>query len=239
MSSACSRSSRAPTAWNVPAHIASVMRRCRPARDRCRMRSTRRVISAAARREKVSSMMRRGSAPFSIRMRDAMRERVGLARAGAGDDEQRTGLANRRAAVLDGAALLRIEFFEAPRRHRPESPVCTKRRLNHNSGFVRKERAAHLANSPWKLIRRQRDAGHGIFGIACSNGRQGSPKLILRRIRMLLANGDHMAEIEFELVTPLRIEPRRIRRALDINPRSDATAPEISLSESPKVTRVA
>ena len=32
-----------------------------------RMRSTRRVISAAARREKVKSMMRRGSAPFSIR----------------------------------------------------------------------------------------------------------------------------------------------------------------------------
>jgi hypothetical protein len=27
--------------------------------------------------------------------------------------------------VLDGAALLRIEFFKAPRRHRPESPVCT------------------------------------------------------------------------------------------------------------------
>jgi hypothetical protein len=25
--------------------------------------------------------------------------------------------------VLDGAALLRIEFFQAPRRHRPESPV--------------------------------------------------------------------------------------------------------------------
>ena len=54
-----------------------------------------------------------------------MRQSVGLARAGPGDDEQRTGLANRRAAVLDGTALLRIEFFEAPRRHRPESPVCT------------------------------------------------------------------------------------------------------------------
>jgi hypothetical protein len=39
-----------------------------PARARpLRMRSTRRVISAAARREKVRSMMRRGSAPFSIR----------------------------------------------------------------------------------------------------------------------------------------------------------------------------
>ena len=31
------------------------------------MRSTRRVISAAARREKVSSRMRRGSAPLTIR----------------------------------------------------------------------------------------------------------------------------------------------------------------------------
>ena len=32
-------------------------------------------------------------------------------------------VANGRTAVLDGTALLRIEFFEAPRRHRPESPV--------------------------------------------------------------------------------------------------------------------
>ena len=66
-----------------------------------------------------------------------MRERRGLARAGPGDDEQRTGLANRRAAVLDGAALLRIEFFQAPRRHRPEITAVHERRLNHDSGFVR------------------------------------------------------------------------------------------------------
>jgi hypothetical protein len=36
------------------------------------MRSTRRVISAAARREKVKSMMRRGSVPFSDEECDAM-----------------------------------------------------------------------------------------------------------------------------------------------------------------------
>ena len=62
--------------------------------------------------------------------------------------EQRTGLANRRAAVLDGAALLRIEFFQAPRRHRPEITAVHERRLNHNSGFVRKERGRWPVSDP-------------------------------------------------------------------------------------------
>ena len=52
---------------------------------------------------------------------DAVGERVGLARAGAGDDQQRAGDvgALARDAVLDGAPLLRIEAFEIARaRHR-------------------------------------------------------------------------------------------------------------------------
>jgi hypothetical protein len=56
---------------------------------------------------------------------DTVRERRRLARPGPGDDEQRTSLAHRRAAMLGGPTLLRMKVFEAPRRHRPESPLCT------------------------------------------------------------------------------------------------------------------
>ena len=83
-------------------------RRSRPRTDRA-MRSTRRVISAAARREKVSSRMRLGIGAVDDQMRDAMGQRVGLARAGAGDDQQRPRAlprhrgrhARRRSAVAD------------------------------------------------------------------------------------------------------------------------------------------
>ena len=58
----------------------------------CRaIRSTRRIISAAARREKVISRIWRGSAPLTIKMGHAMRQGVGLARPRPGNDEQRTG----------------------------------------------------------------------------------------------------------------------------------------------------
>ena len=53
------------------------------------IRSTRRLISAAARREKVISRMRRGVGAVDDQMRDAMRQRVGLAGARAGDDQER------------------------------------------------------------------------------------------------------------------------------------------------------
>src|SRR5665647_225025 len=45
-------------------------------------------------------------------MRDAVGERVGLAGAGAGDDQQRGCVIERAAAVLDGAALLGVELGE-------------------------------------------------------------------------------------------------------------------------------
>ena len=49
-------------AWKVPAQARPASRRADPAQ----MRATRRVISAAARRVKVSSRIRRGSAPRAI-----------------------------------------------------------------------------------------------------------------------------------------------------------------------------
>jgi hypothetical protein len=53
------------------------------------MRSTRRIISSAARREKVSSRMPAGIGALGDELRDAVRQRAGLARAGAGDHQQR------------------------------------------------------------------------------------------------------------------------------------------------------
>ena len=49
----------------------------------------RRVISSAARRVNVSSSMRSGGTPGEQQVRDPVRERAGLAGAGAGDDQQR------------------------------------------------------------------------------------------------------------------------------------------------------
>ena len=69
-SGACWRRRRLAIAWNVPAHGSAasaagvVARRGRP--PAATMRSARRVISCAARRENVSSRIRRGSAPRAI-----------------------------------------------------------------------------------------------------------------------------------------------------------------------------
>ena len=63
----CRRSSRVPIAWNVPPHTASPPGIRTPSpRSRRRIPSTRRVISCAARRVKVSSRMRRGSTPLAM-----------------------------------------------------------------------------------------------------------------------------------------------------------------------------
>ena len=51
-------------------------------------------------------------------VRHPMRQRVGLAGAGAGDDQQRAGLGEGRAAVLHGAPLLRVELGEMGGGHR-------------------------------------------------------------------------------------------------------------------------
>ncbi len=67
------------------------------------MRSARRSISAAARRENVSSRMRPRIGAVDDQVGDPVGERIGLARAGAGDDQQRGGdvAAARDDAVLD------------------------------------------------------------------------------------------------------------------------------------------
>src|SRR6202035_1276436 len=78
------------------------------------IRSTRRVISAAARREKVISRILRGSAPTDDQVSHPVRQGVGLAGPRPGNDEQ--WRARRRIvlpdAMLDSPPLFRIEFFE-------------------------------------------------------------------------------------------------------------------------------
>ena len=98
-------------AWKVPAQVRPPARiaACGPSTSAA-IRSARRVISAAARREKVMSRMRRGSAPVSDQVGDAVRERVGLAGAGAGDDQERPGDAA--VAVQHRGPLLGIEALE-------------------------------------------------------------------------------------------------------------------------------
>jgi hypothetical protein len=73
------------------------------------MCSTRRIISTAARREKVKSIIRRGSAPHD-EMRHTMGQRIGLAGAGTGDHQKR-----REAAMLDRLALFWIKPGEVRR----------------------------------------------------------------------------------------------------------------------------
>ena len=76
------------------------------------MRSTRRIISAAARRENVSSSMRRGSAPLTMRCATRWASVLVLPEPAPAMIKQRTGRQKLRLAVFDGAPLLGIEPVE-------------------------------------------------------------------------------------------------------------------------------
>ncbi len=91
------------------------------------MRSTRRVISAAARREKVKQHDAARIGAVFDKVHDAMRQRAVLPEPAPAMIEKRTGLRKRQAAVLDSAALLRIELVQARRQHRS--------RINSGTGF--------------------------------------------------------------------------------------------------------
>ncbi len=87
----------------------------------CRvMRSTRLVISAAARREKVISENPTGICTVDDQMSDAMRQGICLPGARARDDEERftRGGVLILDAVLGGSSLLRIERLEVGSGHR-------------------------------------------------------------------------------------------------------------------------
>ena len=103
---AYSRSSRAPIAWKVPdqarppsSPARSLQRARRDALD-----PPRHLGGGAAREGQQQDAARIGAAHDQVG--DPVRQRVGLARAGAGDDEQRP------CVMLDGAPLLGIERGE-------------------------------------------------------------------------------------------------------------------------------
>ena len=91
------------------------------------MRSTRRAISAAARREKVISRMRRGSAPLTIRC--ATRCASVLVLPDPAPAMTRSGPAGAHAspdAVLDGPSLFGIELFPHRSAKASFAPSATK-----------------------------------------------------------------------------------------------------------------
>ena len=81
--------------------------------------------------------------PLRDQPRHPMRQGRRLARAGAGDDEQRPRLRERQPAMLGGAALLRIELVEQRRGHGLRITSGIGSGLNHDSRFVRNEEACH------------------------------------------------------------------------------------------------
>ena len=121
---AYSRRSRAPMAWNVPDQAsASAVAPALGPRACAAMRSTRRCISAAARREKVRSMMRRGSAPQTTRCATRCASVLVLPVPAPAMMRSGGGAAGERAAVLDGAALLGVELVEVGGGHGAEPAV--------------------------------------------------------------------------------------------------------------------
>ena len=95
-------------AWKVPDQISPALAFVPDARLRMRSRAPLHLGGGAAREGEQQDAVRVGAAHHQ--MRDAVRERVGLARAGARDDQQRARVAVR--AVLDRRALIRIEAIE-------------------------------------------------------------------------------------------------------------------------------
>ena len=114
MRPAYSRSSRAPMLWKVP-HQGRLGSACVAGRPSacCSTPATRRSISCAARRLKVSSIMRCGSAPWRMRLATRCASVLVLPEpAPAITSSGRVSCARVAGAVLHRLELLRIEFVQ-------------------------------------------------------------------------------------------------------------------------------
>ena len=99
--------------WKVPAQFsASVMTPALSPITLRAIRSTRLVISAAARRENVISRMRRGSAPLTIRWATRCASVLVLPDPAPAITSNGANGPGPHGAMLDGPALFRIEAFE-------------------------------------------------------------------------------------------------------------------------------
>src|SRR5208282_559594 len=145
---AYSRKSRAPIPWKVPAQSASVMiAALSPITPRA-IRSTRRAISPAPRREKVISRILRGSAPLTIKW--ATRCARVLVLPDPAPAMTRSGVPGARVilpdAMLDSPPLFRIEFFEIGDGHRLRISLEGGGPWNHLSRQVRNTSAVAIGS---------------------------------------------------------------------------------------------
>ena len=109
--------------WKVPAQAsASVMTAALSPITLRAIRSTRCVISEAARRENVINRMRRGSAPPTIRCATRCARVLVLPDPAPAITSSGANGPGPRRAVFDGAPLFRIEAFEIGRCHENDSP---------------------------------------------------------------------------------------------------------------------
>ncbi len=120
------------------------------------MRSARRSISTAARREKVKQQDAARIGAVDDQMGDAMSQRVGLAGAGTGNDQQRTrdiGAAARH-TMFDGAALLGIEGLQIGCiRHPAVRTMMSAAEPDHDSFRSAKRGGLGCAHCPWTTCR--------------------------------------------------------------------------------------
>ena len=122
-------------AWKVPDQIRPALAFVPDRAVEDALRAPLHLGGGAAREGEQQDAMRVGAAHHQ--MRDAMRERVGLARTGAGDDQQRARVAVR--AVLDRRALIRIEAIEVV--HSRITCPCQRHSITFRLLFANEERS--------------------------------------------------------------------------------------------------
>jgi hypothetical protein len=106
---AYSRSRRAPMLWKVPAQGRLAAAWLDAPRMRCRTPAARHLVGGAAREGQQQDALRVGARLDQAR--DPVRQRIGLARPGAGHHQQRTHEV-RAQVMLDRGALLGVELRE-------------------------------------------------------------------------------------------------------------------------------
>jgi hypothetical protein len=132
--SACSRSSRAPMPWNVPAQLSASVMIPRILAHHLRhqpLDPALHLAGGAARKGHQQDAARIGAVDDQVR--HPVRQGIGLARSGAGNHQQRDGSAR----MLHRLALLGVELVEIGRgwRARESVPEIEDRNRKHHSCF--------------------------------------------------------------------------------------------------------
>ena len=187
MRGAYSRSSRAPTLWNVPAHCSAAGAVPR----RCAERAMQKLPGPAlhfrrrpARERQQQDALRIGAAADQVR--DAVGERVGLARAGAGDDQQRSAVLLRDAVPCSTAS--RCSAFRGARK---SSEWATARAIERSfEARIARTRGRSFRLSADVILWRRRQGDNARSGL---KERAMTPSLSLRILMSLLVAGSACA----------------------------------------------